>query len=372
MGKATLVFDFGSDTIKAGLSTSEKPDFIIPSDFPEDNINFPINMPLPADKKLKKAIANGEIACKERIAFIIGSVFDKLLGENEPDELRVVLTETPFSSLEHIKYLSDFCFDLLEAQAISIKPQAYFTAISYAINTCICLDIGHDVMQCIPLVDDYVIPQAIKRSYLAGHSLDLFTARLTLDMDQISTGEDLKKVREMKETNAEVPLPNLRSKMASIEDNEDLMFNLTCGETLFRPALNEQSASDPDNPTADPEISQFIESLSAAEIIAKSIEASDLPARGELWKNIILTGGTSKLKGLKERLLNELTELNPLNAKPRMYFPEDPITSCWKGEALSAKFDAEENWLFAEQYKADPKAVFEKFRLFGTSFAPPK
>ena len=374
MSIPTLVIDFGSDTIKVGMSTSEEPDLIIPNCFPKDNVKFKVTDPIPPDAELDYAIVNGEVANKERINFIFAHIYQHYFPEekDEPDELRVIFNETPFACKDNIKFLAETVFDLVGATEISIKPQAVYSLALFSINTSICLDIGHDIMQCVPQSQGYVIPHAIQRSFLAGHALDYFTSRAILEEDDVKTYADLKKVREVKES-ISVPM-NLSEAINQVpEEDDDALLRLTCGEILFKPKLIEEAAENPDEPQSDPLISKFMESPTPAEMIKKSIELCDLPYRGELWNNIIITGGATKMKGFRERLEKELAAIKPANVQFHCRYPEDdPTLVTWKGAALSAKFDSKENWLSDDDFKENPNCIFEKFRTFGTSFAPPK
>jgi actin len=313
------------------------------------------------------------VANKERIKFIFAHLYNHYFPneDDDPDELRVIFNETPFSSKENIKFLAETAFDLLGATELSIKPQGIFAQTPFTLKTAICIDIGHDIMQCVPMSDGYAIPQAIKRSFLGGKALDLFISRCVFDKDEIVTFGDVKELEEFK-TSARVPA-NFNDEATKIsEDDDEGLFRITCGEIFFQPKLMEDAALDPDNPSEDKVVGTYMESPTPAQMVASSIELCDLTLRGEMWSNIIVTGGSTKMSGFRERFEKELEAIKPPNVILHCRYPEDPVLATWAGEAVSAKFDAPVNWLNEDDYEENHDVIFEKFRLFGTSFAPTK
>ena len=64
------------------------------------------------------------------------------------------------------------------------------------------------------------------------------------------------------------------------------------------------------------------------------------------------------MKGFRERLKRDLREIAPFNAKPRLFFPENPIVDAWQGGKWMA--NSVENWLNKSDYKEDPAIIFNK------------
>jgi len=365
----SLIFDFGSHTIKAGISTHDTPDFIIPSVFPSGEHNHPLGTPIPESAILDDAVANGEVNNEDRVNFLLATVFNHYFPDESmiPDDLKLVMTETPFSSTNHTRYISEVAFELLGAECISIKPQSVLAVTQHTLPTALCLDIGHDIMQCVPMAKEYVISPAMKRSHIAGSAMDLFSARCQLDMTVFDTYAEFSRVHKYKMDHAKI---HPRSYAKAIEGckNEDTILNYTCGEILFKPSLIEAASEDHTNPKNDEEVSMLMESYSAAEIVQKSIVECDLNLQALLWSNIFVTGGVSKMSGFKERFQYEIEQRSPPFAIPHIIYPEeDPIISAWKGGALTANYDDSRHWISRDQYDENPHIVFEKFRLFGTS-----
>lgn len=357
----TMIFDIGSYNIRAGLATNEQPKFIIPSAFPTGQHNFEINQPIPPECSPSFAITDGEVDNEDRMTYLFASIFDSLFPSDkpEPTELRVALTNTPYTTKSHVSYISQMCFELLSANEIIMKPPALFTLTQFSLPTCICLDVGYDITHIVPIQENYVCSPAVLRSFAAGSALDLFTAVDQFQLHSVDTWEQMEKARICKEEKAYCSLD-----INSALDKNHNSYPFTCGELLFQPKLFE-AASPEDVQTPDERIQTLMEELPIAQFISTSIQNCDMNCRGKLWGNIIVTGGTSKMKGFRERLQAELEKLAPPMIHPHLIFPDDPSLSAWCGAKLCIDFSKAETWLKKEEYEEDPDSVFQKFIQYG-------
>ncbi|KAK8890812.1 hypothetical protein M9Y10_028011 [Tritrichomonas musculus] len=355
----TMIFDLGSYKIRAGLATDESPRFIIPSAFPSGAHDFPIGKEIPPSCTPSFAITDGEVEDQDRINFLFASIFDNFFPSDKPEpvDLRIVLTNPPYASKKHMSYIAQATFELLDADSLIMKPPALYSLIQFSLPTCICLDVGYDVTHIVPIQHNFVCAPAVMKSFAAGSALDLFTSADQFGVYNVKTWQEMEQARKKKEEFA----------FSSLDFEKDLddenPYPVTCGELLFNPSLFE--AATPEDKEPDERISTLMEEPSLAEFIKKSIETCDLQNRGTLWNNIIISGGSSKMKGFRERLKADLEEIAPSEAKVTLRFPEDPILAPWLGEKLSINFSKSEPWLNRSEYEEDPDAVFHKFVQYG-------
>jgi actin-related protein len=59
------------------------------------------------------------------------------------------------------------------------------------------------------------------------------------------------------------------------------------------------------------------------ELTFQSIMKCDVDIRKDLYKNILLSGGTTMFKGISDRLRKEIAALAPSNMGPKVYDPPD-------------------------------------------------
>lgn len=356
----TMIFDLGSYNIRAGLASDENPRFIIPSAFPSGQHNYSIGKEIPSNCTPSFAIVDGEIEDKDRLDFLFASIFDSIFPADKPEpvDLRIVLTNPPYSSKRHMSYIAQTAFELLAADSIIIKPPALYASTQFSLPTCVCIDIGYDITHIVPIQNNYVCSPAILRSYAAGSALDLFTSVDQFEVYDVKTWGEMEQARKKKEEFAQASL-NFEAELEKLEDS----YSITCGEMLFNPPLF--VAITPEDKEPDERVSSLMEEPSIAQMICKSIEQCDLHNRGQLWNNIIVTGGTSKMKGFRERLKADLVEIAPKEAKPNLRFPDDPVLATWQGEKLVINFSKTEPWLNKSEYEEDPDSVFNKFVQYG-------
>ncbi|KAK8863723.1 hypothetical protein M9Y10_011413 [Tritrichomonas musculus] len=362
---STLIYDIGSYSIKAGMNTDKSPRFIISTAFPAGETDFPLEKQIPEDSKVEFCVKNGEIVNKERLIFIVASIFAEYFPEeeDEPSKLRIVFSNIPYSSKKTIGTLAEIAFEILPADELLIKPPALFTLSLYTQMTSICVDIGHDVTHVVPLEDGYVVPKGIMRTFAGGSAIDMFVAAYHDKLTEFQTWGQYLKAIKFKESNAKVAKENIEDEISE-EESDDAICGYMCGELLFNPSLFE--AANPDDQSLPTErVSSLMETESVQALISKSIEQCDLKNRGALWNNIILTGGTSKIAGFKERLQAELEKIAPTMINPKVIFADDPQLSCWSGCKLCVQFSQTEKWFSKDQYDDDPSKASDFFLQYG-------
>ena len=72
------------------------------------------------------------------------------------------------------------------------------------------------------------------------------------------------------------------------------------------------------------------------QVLAFSIQKSDLDLRKVLYSNIVLSGGSTLFKGFGDRLLSEVKRLAPKDIKIRMAAPQERLYSTWIGGSILA------------------------------------
>ena len=83
----------------------------------------------------------------------------------------------------------------------------------------------------------------------------------------------------------------------------------------------------------------------------QSIMRCDIDIRGELYTNIVLSGGSAMFAGIDVRLTKEMTALAPTNMKVKIIAPPERKYSVWiGGSILSSLSTFEEMWISKDQY----------------------
>ena len=77
----------------------------------------------------------------------------------------------------------------------------------------------------------------------------------------------------------------------------------------------------------------------------------DIDTRPDLWKNVILSGGSTCYDGMPKRLTNELQRLCQMEGGVGVVAPEDRMYSVWKGGALLSNLTTfAAKWITKDDY----------------------
>ena len=91
---------------------------------------------------------------------------------------------------------------------------------------------------------------------------------------------------------------------------------------------------------------------SAHNLLLTSILQSDMDLRTTLFSNIVLSGGTTLLPGLGDRLLYEVRARAPERTKIRISAPPERRDSAWVGGSILASLTTFKNmWIGRSEYE---------------------
>merc|ERR1712109_390300 len=94
----------------------------------------------------------------------------------------------------------------------------------------------------------------------------------------------------------------------------------------------------------------------------QSVMKCDVDIRRDLYKNIVMSGGTTMFTGIPERLEKEMKALAPQNMDIKVIAPPERKYSVWIGGSILASLSTfEEMWVTKEEYdESGPTIVHRK------------
>ena len=305
-------------------------------------------------------------------------IYSKSYLNAKLEEHPVLLTESPHNANSHREQLAEIFFETFRVPALFVAPPAVLSLYASGRTTGIVLDVGEGVTHCIPVYEGYALPHSIVRSDLAG--IDV-TKRLQLLLRKsglaFSTTAEVDFVSTMKEQVCYV---------SNVPTNEESDYDNSNNNSIGSSSSNAASASAaaakaqyqlPDGQVVTisnerhraPEV-LFQPSLIGSEerpihdVLMTSILQSDMDLRSTFFSNIVLSGGTTLLPGLGDRLLYELRQRAPERTRIRISAPPERKHSAWVGGSILASLATFKNmWVGRNEYEEYGSSILHRGSL---------
>ncbi|KAJ3379383.1 Actin-2 [Entophlyctis sp. JEL0112] len=262
----------------------------------------------------------------ERVWHHVYSEELKTLSEEHP----VLLTEAPLNPRKNRETMAEIFFETFNVPAMYLSIQAVLALYSSGRTTGIVLDSGDGVTHAVPVYEGFAIPHAIRRIDVAGRdvteSLQLHLRKSGINLWGTSAEKEVARI--VKESCCYVASNPGREEKEGVGRFEEFVL--------------------PDG--------------NIVKIVVDSINKADMDIRKTLFTNIVLSGGTTLLKGFPDRLLNEVKKLALKDIKIKISAPPERKYSTWIGGSILASLSTfKKMWLSADQFQEDPESIFRKF-----------
>jgi actin-related protein len=303
-----MIIDNGSGMMRAGYSGNCKPEICFPT-----VIGRPKSDPMGCiksygedawekrgDLSLSSPIANGIIENWDDMTKIWEQIYSEL--KDKPTERAVFLTEPITNPMENREKMAQTFFETFQVPAFYLQVTAPLALMTTGRNTGLVFDCGEGVTHFAPIWEGECSKNLVKTMNFAGGDLTRFLDSSLAEGS--STGAEY--VQEIKEKKCYVALDyhtemlafeNDKSKQTSYElpDLNTIALGnerFRCPEALFMPSIVNKGFP------------------GVHEVIHNTIqEVPEHWDKSQLYENILLSGGSTMLPGLQERLTKEVTAL---------------------------------------------------------------
>jgi len=320
MSNTTVVCDNGTGFVKCGFAGQNFPTAIFPA-----MIGRPI---MRAEEKVGnvelKDIMVGEEASELRTMLELNypmengiiinwedmfhlwdyTFYEKL--KIDPKQCKVLLTEPAQNPKNNRIKMVQAMFDRYGFQAVYVAIQAVLTLYGQGIQTGVVVDSGDGVTHIVPIYEGFALPHLTRRLDIAGRDITRYLIKLLLLKGYpFNSTADFETIRQMKEKLCYVGYDlNLEHKLAT--ETTVLVENYTLPDGRVIKVSNERFEA----PEAlfQPHLVD-VESMGVAELLFNTIQSGDIDIRSELYKHIVLSGGSSMYPGLPSRLEKEVKQL---------------------------------------------------------------
>ncbi|KAJ6473293.1 actin actin-like protein [Mycena sanguinolenta] len=263
-------------------------------------------------------------------------------SENHP----VLVTDAPLNPRGHREKIAQIMFESFDVPAFHVTIHATLSLYDGR-TTGLVLDSGDGVTYAVPVYEGFPLRHNVLRLGIAGQDLTEFLNKdLTKRYPSTATA-DYATVRAVKEKLCYVAMDFEQELLTAAQSSAiNASYELpdgqsiTLGQERFRPAecLFQPSLLGFDAPGVH-------------QAVFDCISKCDLDIQRDLYRNIVLAGGTTMLPSITDRLYQELVALAPADTRIRIVARQERKYGSWIGGSILASLSTFRNmWCSKQEY----------------------
>jgi centractin len=347
--KLPIVLDIGSGEIKAGFSGEEKPKIIFKNIIGEPKYkkvlhafnkeNQEINVQYigeDCDKnmgviKLKNPVRHGIFSNEQDILSIFNYIYSKLgLNSEEIQQHPLLVTEPLLNPYTNREKIASTLFESLGAPAVFFASQPILSLFSTSSTSGTVLESGEGVTQSCVVYEGFSLPNSYERFDYGGADVSEYLKLLLKKKGyNFYNSTEFRLVNEIKENSCFCLSNNLNIDINDAKkglNRNPINYYLPDGTSI---SIGEERLLAPEILFNTEYMGK--EYLSLSDIIMSSINKVEIQLRQKLYENILLSGGNTAFRGLKDKLTDEIKNKAYKNLKINLKSTPKPEYCCWLG-----------------------------------------
>ncbi|KAH3742643.1 actin family [Pelomyxa schiedti] len=340
-GLPAVVIDNGTGYTKIGYAGNTEPSFIIPSTIATcrlppgtaakgvEDLDFYIGEEAIAQAKayeLANPVKHGQIENWTFMEQFWEQTIFKYL-RSSPEDHYFLLTEPPLNQPENREYLAEIFFETFNVPGLYIAVQAVLAlAASWTSRhvtertlTGTVIDSGDGVTHIIPVAEGYVIGSSIKHVPLAGKDITMFVQQLLRDREEkVPASESMEVAKRIKEMHSYV-CPDIAKEFVKYDAEPDRWFKRydSVDPVTKRPYSVDVGYERFLGPEMffNPEIFSPDFETPLPTLVDESVQGCPIDTRRGLYKNIVLSGGSTMFKDFGRRLERDVKKFTDYRHK---------------------------------------------------------
>lgn len=310
--------------------------------------------------ELSYPMENGIVRNWEDMCHVWDYTFHEKMGI-ETTDCKIMLTDPPMNPISNRRRMLEIMFEKYGFHSAYIAIQAVLTLYAQGLMTGVVVDSGDGVTHICPVYEGYAFKYLTRRLDIAGRDITRYLIKLLrLRGYAFNHTADFETIRMLKEKLCYCAYDVAQeSQLAQETTYLSDTFVLPDGRTISLGPERFEATEALFNPSA---INN--ESLGISELLFNTIQSADMDIRSDLYKHVVLSGGSTMYPGLPSRLEKDLRQLyltKVLNGdverlqkfKIKIEDPPNRKDMVFIGGAVLADVmkDKSESWLSKQEYE---------------------
>merc|ERR1719350_2656105 len=320
-GKKVVVCDNGTGFVKCGYAGSNFPDHVFPSMVGRpiiraanriDDVEVKDLMVGDDASKLRSMLEitypmeNGMVRSWEDMKHLWDYTFGAEKLNIEPDKCKILLTEPPMNPHRNREKMIEVMFEKYGFDSAYIAIQAVLTLYAQGLLTGVVVDSGDGVTHICPVYEGFALPHLTKRLDIAGRDVTRYLIKLLLLRGYaFNHTADFETVRLMKEKLCYVGY-DIATEQKLAQETTFLVEPYTLPDSRVIKVGGERFESS--EALFQPHLINH-EGQGISEMLFDSINSAAIDIRPDLYRHIVLSGGSTMLPGFPCRLQREIKQL---------------------------------------------------------------
>ena len=360
---SSIIIDMGSGLVKVGFSGE---------DGPRNIFNSIVGIPKMAGLKVgmeqkeryvgDEAISNldimnffppvqrGEVVDWEKFETLMHYLLYNQI-EVVPEEMSVLITETPLTSKENRAKLAEMLFEKFNVEKCHIANSSMLGLLAYGKVSGIVVDSGFNITSTVPIYEGFPLQYASMKINLGGE--DLSIKLLDLIKDKVDPSYKLVKGRlladDIKEKKGYISINNNEEQEEEKQDESNYTLpdgkDLKLGTEIFK--TNNILFNPPE---------ENKDLIGVPKMVEDSLNKCDDDVRSDINESICLIGGTTLMKNFPEKLRMELSDRDLGNFN-LSFSPERQFSSWVGGSIMSSLDNFPYMWVTKEEFDEKGKTL---------------
>jgi len=331
------VIDVGTGYTKMGFAGNKEPQLIIPSAIA---VRETAKVGDEAQRRVTRGVEDldffiGDEAMEQKAPYAVkypvrhGLVEDWDLMERyleqcifkylrtEPEDHFFLLTEPPLNTPENREYTAEIMFESFNVPGLYIAVQAVLSLAASLVKkqtgpklTGVVIDSGDGVTHVIPVAEGYVIGSCIKHIPIAGRSITNFIQHLVREREiGVPPEQSLETAKAIKERHCYI-CPNIAKEFNRYDTEPDKFIKQYTGVNAitkkeFTVDVGYERFLGPEI-FFHPEFANPDFTVPISETVDTVVQNCPIDVRRDLYKNIVLSGGSTMFKDFGKRLERDI------------------------------------------------------------------